>query len=210
VNVQALSGQELDKLTTAYALMLARMHFLSPAIDVPGPDFGTNEKTMALMMDAYRTYRPDDVYSLACVTGKPSIIGGIEGYIESTGLGVFYGLREFLKDPYWANKAGLTPGITGKTVILQGMGTVGFNFGKFFQDAGGIIVGIIEQNGSVYNPEGINILEAKAYYSQNGHLFGFPNAEHFEDVQKTFAMPCDILVPAAVEVAINQKNAMKL
>jgi glutamate dehydrogenase (NAD(P)+) len=108
----------LENLTRRYALELAKKGFLSPGLDVPGPDLGTGEQTMAFMMDAYRYYQPHDVNNLACVTGKPRGIGGIAGRTESTGLGVFYGLREFLNDETWAAKGNVTPGLAGKTIIV--------------------------------------------------------------------------------------------
>jgi glutamate dehydrogenase (NAD(P)+) len=170
VNPRTLSAGELEALTRRYALELAKKGFLSPGLDVPGPDLGTGETTMAFMMDAYRYFKPHDVNALACVTGKPRAVGGIDGRTESTGLGVFYGLREFLDDDYWTAKAGLSKGISGKTAIIQGIGNVGYFFGQFFQEAGGIITGLIEYNGSIYNAKGIDIHEAKSYFRQNGNF----------------------------------------
>ena len=95
VNPKNLSAYELEQLTRRYALELAKHGFLSPAIDCPGPDMGTTETTMAIMMDSYRHYNPHDSNALGCVTGKPKDVGGIDGRMESTGLGVYYGLREF-------------------------------------------------------------------------------------------------------------------
>jgi glutamate dehydrogenase (NAD(P)+) len=102
VNPRSLSPLELENLTRRYALELAKKGFLSPGLDCPGPDLGTGEQTMAFMMDAYRFFNPHDVNCLGCVTGKPRSVGGIDGRTESTGLGVYYSLREFMDDPYWA------------------------------------------------------------------------------------------------------------
>jgi glutamate dehydrogenase (NAD(P)+) len=87
---------------------------------------------MAFMMDAYRFFNPHDVNALACVTGKPRAVAGIDGRTESAGLGIYYGLREFINDPDWAAKGNLTPGLANKTCIIQGIGQVGYYFGKFF------------------------------------------------------------------------------
>jgi glutamate dehydrogenase (NAD(P)+) len=166
VNPRNLSETELENLTRRYALELAKKGFLSPGMDCPGPDLGTGEQTMAFMMDAYRFFNPHDVNALACVTGKPRAVAGIEGRTESTGLGVYYGLREFMNDPVWAEKGGLTPGLEGKTCIIQGIGNVGYYFGQFFRnDGGGKIIGMIEYNGAIYDEDGIDVDELKSYFA---------------------------------------------
>lgn len=162
---KTLTPLENENLTRRYALELANKGFLSPGLDVPGPDMGTNEKTMAYMMDAYRFFNPYDVNALACVTGKPEAVGGIKGRTESTGLGVYYGLREFISDPKWAAKAGLSAGMEGKKIIVQGIGNVGYYFSKFSVDDGGAkIIGFAEYNGGIYNEEGIDVDEAKVWF----------------------------------------------
>ena len=93
VNPAELSTAEVDRLTRRYATELAKHGFFSPAIDVPGPDYGTNSGTMAVMMDAYRQYKPNDVNHLSSVTGKPKDVGGIKGRDEAGGLGTFYALK---------------------------------------------------------------------------------------------------------------------
>lgn len=207
VQPKDLSPYELEQLTRRYALELAKHGFLSPAIDCPGPDMGTSERTMAIMMDSYRNYNPHDSNSLGCVTGKPKDVGGIDGRMESTGLGVYYGLREFCKSETWMEKAGLATGLNGKTCIIQGLGAVGYYFGKFAQKDGVKITGILEYNGAIYNEEGIDINDAKVWFSQNGSFVGYPHAQSYDDIQEIITKPCDVLVPAATEQQINLKNA---
>lgn len=208
VDPKKLTPLELENLTRRYALELANKGFLSPGLDVPGPDMGTNEKTMAYMMDAYRFFNPYDVNALACVTGKPEAVGGIKGRTESTGLGVYYGLREFVNDPKWAQKAGLTAGMEGKKIIVQGIGNVGYYFSKFsVNDGGAIIIGFAEYNGGIYNENGIDVDEAKLYFQQNGTFEGFPNGEFISNIQNLISKQCDVFCPAAVEQAVNKNNA---
>jgi len=188
VDPKKLTPLELENLTRRYALELANKGFLSPGLDVPGPDMGTNEKTMAYMMDSYRFFNPYDVNALACVTGKPEAVGGIKGRTESTGLGVYYGLREFISDPDWANQAGVSPGMEGKRIIVQGIGNVGYWFSRFaVEDGGAIITGFAEYNGGIFNNDGIDVDEAKLYFQQNGTFEGFPSAEYHTDIQNVIS-----------------------
>lgn len=114
-------------------------------------------------MDSYRMSNPQDVNALATCTGKPREVGGIAGREEASGLGVYYALNKYLNDKSFCDKAGLTPGLSGKTAIVMGLGAVGYNAALFAEDAGTKIVGVIEKNASLYNPNGMNIREVKTY-----------------------------------------------
>ena len=115
-----------------------------------------------------------DVNAAGCITGKPVRQGGINGRTEATGLGVFYCIREFLSYESLCKKAGLTPGLKGKTAVIQGFGNVGSWSAKFLHDSGVKIVGVAEWNGGVSNKNGINPYELEAYMQKNKKVTGFP------------------------------------
>jgi glutamate dehydrogenase (NAD(P)+) len=134
---------------------------------------GTGEQEMSWIKDTYQAFNTNDVDSMACVTGKPISAGGIRGRTEATGLGVFYGIREFLSYPEVLQKTGLTPGIRGKKIVIQGLlplsslsfylfltlfctgfGNVGYWAARFFAEAGAKIIAVAELNGAAYNPDG--------------------------------------------------------
>mmetsp|Transcript_1791 Transcript_1791/g.1720 ORF Transcript_1791/g.1720 Transcript_1791/m.1720 type:complete len:488 (-) Transcript_1791:34-1497(-) len=205
---KSLSVGELERLTRRYAIELAKKGFLNPATDVPGPDLGTGEKEMAWMMEAYRFYNYDNIYATATTTGKPVSFGGISGRTESTGLGLYYCLREFLNDPHYTNPVGLKTGIKDKSLIVQGFGNVGYWATNFLEKDGAKLLGVIERDGAVYNESGISVDEVKKYLIKKGTLKGFPKAQFYEDVQDVFKKPCDVLIPAAVERSITGNNAV--
>jgi glutamate dehydrogenase/leucine dehydrogenase len=208
VDPKTLSEGELERLTRRYALELAKKGFLRPATDVPGPDMGTGEREMAWMMDTYRFHNSHDINAHGCVTGKPLNLGGITGRTESTGLGVYYGLREFCKDPEYMDRVKLPTGLKDKTIIVQGFGNVGYWASHFCQKDGAKLVGVIEYNGALYNPDGINADDLKKYHAKKRTLEGFPSGTFYRDPQEVFKLPCDILIPAATERSITGMNAI--
>jgi glutamate dehydrogenase (NAD(P)+) len=206
VDPRELSSRERKQLTRRYAEELIKKGFLGPAIDVPGPDMGTGELEMAWIADTYRYYKPHDINALGCVTGKPIASGGIAGRTESTGLGVYFVIREFLRDPDYMGRVGLPIGTEGKTFIVQGYGNVGYWAAHFLQNEGAKLHGVIEHDGAVYNSKGIDVDDLKEYTQKNRTVRGYPNATTYSS-EEVFAMPCDILIPAAVEKSINVHNA---
>ncbi len=116
------SPREIERITRRYAFELMKKNFLGPAVDVPAPDYGTSEREMAWISDTYRALRPDDLNAAACVTAKPLALGGIPGRKEATGLGVYFGIRELFDDESMLLPLGLTRGIAGKSVVIQGLG----------------------------------------------------------------------------------------
>ena len=147
-----------------------------------------------------------DVNAAGCITGKPVRQGGINGRTEATGLGVFYCIREFLSYEALCKKAGLTPGLKGKTAVVQGFGNVGSWSAKFLHDSGVKIVGVAEWNGGVSNKNGINPYELEAYMIKNKKVTGFPGGTDHAIGEKLLHMECDILVPCAAEKSINRDN----
>mmetsp|Transcript_15460 Transcript_15460/g.15436 ORF Transcript_15460/g.15436 Transcript_15460/m.15436 type:complete len:496 (+) Transcript_15460:27-1514(+) len=207
VDPKTLSLGERERLTRRYALELSKKGFLSPAADVPGPDLGTGELEMAWMMDTYKSLNPTNLNAVACTTGKPLEMGGIPGRAESTGLGLYYALREFLKDKKYTDKVELPTGINGKKVIVQGFGNVGYWACHFLQKDGAKILGVIEPSGSVFNENGIDVDDLKAFMIQHRTLKGYPKAELVEDGQEVFTRKTDIIIPAAVERSVHGGNA---
>jgi len=199
-----------EKITRSYALALCQKNFIGPGLDVPAPDMGTGEQEMSWIVDTYRAFNTNDVDSAACVTGKPISAGGIRGRTEATGLGVFYGIREFLTYEEVLKKTGLTPGIRGKSIVIQGFGNVGYWAAKFFEEAGAKIIAVAEHNGAVHNPDGLDVDALLKFKLQHGSFIDFPGSTSIADSVKALEIPCDILIPAALEKQIHVGNAHRI
>jgi len=204
------SVYELEKITRRYTSELVKKNFIGPGIDVPAPDYGTGEREMAWIVDTYQSLRPGEIDGLGCVTGKPVTQGGVRGRREATGLGVFYGLREICNMPEIMEKFGLTIGVEGKRVIVQGLGNVGYHSAKFFQNAGARIIALAEYEGSIYNDEGLDIDEVFQHRKTTGSILNFPGANNFAKNTDALEYDCDILIPAALENVINGENAPRI
>jgi len=181
-------------------------------LDVPAPDMGTGAREMAWMKDTFLQLNTANVDSMACVTGKPIAQGGIRGRTEATGLGVFYGTREFLSYPEVLQKTKLSPGIAGKRIAVQGFGNVGYWASKFLSDAGGKIVGVGEYNGAITNPNGLNVADLIAHWDSKKTFEGFAGGTFLpkEKALDILELPCDILVPAALEQQLHKGNADRI
>jgi glutamate dehydrogenase (NAD(P)+) len=214
INPSKYSERELKRITRRYTIELSKKNFIGAGIDVPGPDLGTNESTMNCMKDTYNTlYGEKDVNANACVTGKSVSSGGVEGRTESTGLGVYYGIREVISNEILAKKYGFTTELAGKTFIVQGFGNVGFHASKFLTQNGAKLIGVVEATSSIYNEAGLNPDDVIEYKNKNKTLTGFPEAnESFNDMQQHLNVmykKCDIFIPSAIERTINFENADK-
>src|SRR6478672_4392459 len=121
INPRNYTPFELEKITRRYASELVKKNFIGPGIDVPAPDYGTGAREMSWIADTYASLKPGDVNALGCVTGKPVSQGGVRGRTEATGLGVFYGVRELCKGEEDMTRLGLSVGVKGKRVIVQGL-----------------------------------------------------------------------------------------
>lgn len=210
INPHKYSVYELEKITRRYTSELVKKNFIGPGIDVPAPDYGTGEKEMAWIVDTYASLKPGEIDAAGCVTGKPITQGGVRGRREATGLGVFFGIREVCNMPDVMKKLGLTTGIEGKTVVVQGLGNVGYHSAKFFREHGAKVIAIAEHNGAIFNADGLNEEEVFQYKLKNQTVLGFPGSTNFERTTDALEIECDILIPAALENVINGENAPRI
>jgi glutamate dehydrogenase (NAD(P)+) len=193
VDPKTLNLREREALTRRYASELIPL--ISPHSDIPAPDMGTGPQEMAWIMD---TYSMTVGYSVpAVVTGKPINIGGSQGRKEATGRGVIICMMEAMK----------RRGMTGDAKIaIQGFGNVGSNAAAYAYEMGYTIVGVSDIDGGVYNEKGLDIPALIRHFSQNHTLSGFPGTETITNAE-LLTLPCDILIPAAMEGQITEHNA---
>ena len=199
---------ELEQITRRFAYELIKRDLINPSQNVPAPDMGTGEREMAWIADQYQRMNTTDINGRACVTGKPVIGGGIQGRTEATGRGVQYALQEFFRHPEDIKSAGLTGKLDGKSIILQGLGNVGYHAAKFLSEEDGArITGVIERDGAVSNSDGLEIEALKLWVAENGGVKDFPGASYISDGASVLEADCDILIPAALEGVIHRENA---
>ena len=210
INPRGYSAYELEKITRRYTAELIKKNFIGPGTDVPAPDYGTGEREMAWILDTYVAMHPGEIDAAGCVTGKPVTQGGVRGRKEATGLGVCYGLREVCNMKALMDKVGLPTGVKGKRICVQGLGNVGYHTALFFQQAGAIIVGLAEFEGSIYSDEGLDVDKVWAHRVKTGSILDFPGAKNFAKNSDALEMECDILIPAALENVINRENASRV
>jgi len=193
----SMSQGELERMTRRYTAEL--MEFIGPEKDVPAPDVGTNEQTMAWMMDTYSMHQRQTVTSV--VTGKPINIGGSRGRLEATGRGIAVVCDQAVQ------KLGLNP---GARVIVQGFGNVGSGAAHQLHARGYRIVGVAEVGGGLWREEGLDIPALLNYKAKSKSIHGFPGAELVSDSSVLITRECEILVPAATENVITSRNAAAL
>ena len=210
IDPRAYSEYDLEKITRRYTSELVKKNFIGPGTDVPAPDYGTGAREMSWIVDTYASLRSGEVDAMGCVTGKPIAQGGVMGRTEATGLGVFYGIREMCDDADVMKSLGLETGLEGKKVVVQGLGNVGYHAAKFFQNAGAIIVGVAEYEGSISSEKGINVDKLMAHRKKKGTIIGFEGSKKLADNKAALELACDILIPAALENVIDKKNAKKI
>jgi len=204
------SSAEIERITRRYTFELTKKNFIGPAVDVPAPDYGTGPQEMTWILDTYRACSGGDLDSAGCVTGKPTSQDGIYGRKEATGRGVFFGIREACKRADEMRKLGLTPGIEGKRVVIQGLGNVGYHAARCIEENGARLVGLIEIEGAVFNPEGLVLEDVMEHRHATGSILGFKDAGSINESGKALELDCDILVPAALENQITRKNAGRI
>jgi len=201
---------QLERITRRYTAELVKKNFIGPGVDVPAPDYGTSGREMAWIADTYSALNPGNIDASACVTGKPIEQGGIHGRTEATGNGVFYGVRHALSFADDMKKLGLEPGIEGKTVVVQGLGNVGYYAAKYFQKAGAKIVAVAEYDGAIYSNKGLDVDAVQEHRREHGTILDFPGASNFDHSSEALEYECDILIPAALERQLTRDNAPRV
>ncbi len=211
INPKNYTIQELENITRRYTVELIKKNFIGPSTDVPAPDYGSGEREMGWIADTYATMNPGQLDALGCVTGKPLSLHGIAGRREATGRGVAMAIRECVSVGEDMQKLGLTAGISGKRVIVQGLGNVGFYSAKFLAEFGAIVVGLCEFEGAIYSEDGLDVDAVFQHRKETGSILGYAGAKkEFKNSGEGLEQPCDILVPAALENQITIANVGRL
>ncbi len=191
-----MSKGELERLTRGYTL--AMKDVFGEDKDIPAPDMGTGQQEMAWILDEFSKIRGQNSWGV--VTGKPLVLGGSQGRVEATGRGVMVSTRSALA------KLGIKP--TDASCVVQGFGNVGSISAKLIAKLGVKIVGISDISGGYHNPNGIDVEEAMAYVanSPTRSLEGYTGGSKVSNAE-LLTLPCDVLVPAAMEDQITAENA---
>src|SRR2546427_5433616 len=189
-----MSARELEHMTRRYTSEI--MLVIGPDLDIPAPDLGTDEQTMAWMMDTYSMTQGRTVPGV--VTGKPLIIGGSAGRREATGRGIVYALYQAARH--------LGQDLKGRKIAVQGFGNVGGVAARLLWREGCVIVGVSDVKGGILNPHGIDIRQLEAHVAETGSVVGFPGTEPVSNAE-LLEQPCDILLPAATGSQIHVDNA---
>lgn len=211
INPNETSEGFRERVTRRLTAELLRKNFIGADIDVPAPDYGTGEREMAWIADTYKNLRQNNGPVYACVTGKPITMQGLPGRKQATGLGVYYGIRTCMEDVMDMKSCGLTPGVAGKRVIVQGLGNVGYHAAWYLQYEGkAVITGIAEREGGIFAPNGLDVETVLRYRQETGSILGFPGAQSVLNRSEILEYDCDILVPAALENQITKENAGRI
>jgi glutamate dehydrogenase (NAD(P)+) len=192
-----LSVGELERITRRYAAEL--IPIIGPDRDIPAPDMGTGEREMAWFMDTYSQQVGHTVPEI--VTGKPPVLGGTEARRPATGLGVVYAIEGALERLRWS--------ISDQRVVIQGFGNVGATAAEELHAIGAKVVAVSDVRGGITNPDGLDVRAVLAYKAENEYVEGFPGAEPVGRAA-VLEVPCDILIPAALERQITAQNASRL
>jgi glutamate dehydrogenase (NAD(P)+) len=197
-NPKEMSEIELERLTRRYAYSIADI--IGPRTDIPAPDVYTGGKEMAWIMDTYSALK-GNFGQPEIITGKPLSIGGSLGRTEATGRGLTFTVREAAKK--------LAVDLKQATVAIQGFGNAGQYAGQLLEDQGAKIVAVSDSRAAVFNKSGLNVEGLRNHKEKSGSVVGFPEAKAIsgEEILET---ECTILIPAALENQITQKNASRI
>jgi glutamate dehydrogenase (NAD(P)+) len=209
IDPKKVSLEQLERITRRYTAELTRKNFIGPGVDVPAPDYGTGPREMSWIADTYAQFHPGEIDASGCVTGKPISQGGIRGRKEATGRGVFFGVRETLADTDLLKRLGMSAGLAGKTVAVQGLGNVGYHAAKFLQEGGATIVGLAEWEGTIVDAKGLDVDAVVRHRAETKKITGFPGAKSLPAEEILF-LDCDVLVPAALESVVTADNAARV
>ena len=210
VDTSRYTDEQVERMTRRYTHELLRKNFIGPAIDVPAPDLGTGSREMAWIADTYQAIRGDQIDALGCVTGKPVAQGGVVGRREATGRGLSYALREACCQLDDMRRLGLSVGLEGKRIAVQGFGNAGYWAARFCVEDGARIVGISDQGGTIANPSGLDPDAVRRHIEVAGSVKDFPNATTYPDPKASLELECDVVIPAAVESQLTGENAPRV
>jgi glutamate dehydrogenase (NAD(P)+) len=191
---KSMSQRELERLTRRFTSEISMM--IGPERDIPAPDVNTNPQVMAWLMDTYSMHKG---YSVPAVTtGKPLAIGGSEGRNEATARGCHFTIREACND--------LGIDLRGATAAIQGFGNAGAASARFLAQDGAKVLAVSDSRGGVFNADGLNPFDLIRYKEETGSVVGAPRTEPISNAD-LLELECDILVPAALEKQITERNA---
>jgi glutamate dehydrogenase (NAD(P)+) len=210
VDPRTESASFLERVTRRYTTELIRKRFIGPDVDVPAPDVGTGEREMAWIYDTYKTYGPDTLNGLACVTGKAISLHGVAGRREATGLGAVIALEHFLSEEEDVKPLGLETGLAGKRIIVPGLGKVGLHAARAAIERDAIVVGVSVSDGALYDEGGLDVEAVLLHRGETGSLKGFPEARYLADPDAILEEACDVLIPSALEHQITAANAPRV
>jgi glutamate dehydrogenase (NAD(P)+) len=193
-NPKEMSQGELERLTRRYTSAI--LPIIGPEIDIPAPDVYTNPQTMAWIMDTYSVTK--GYSNPGVVTGKPISLGGSLGRNEATGRGVFYTTQSACQH--------LNLPLKGATITVQGFGNAGSIAAQLLHEAGALVIAVGDSTGAIHNAKGLNIPALMRYKETTGHVSGFPDSEAIY-AQELLSLPCDVLIPAALENTVHEENA---
>lgn len=204
VNPRELSHGELERLSRAYARFVAP--YIGAWVDVPAPDVNTDGQIMAWMVDEYHAYLKESHKTLhenpiAAFTGKPILLGGSKGRTQATGLGGFHILEKLTEKMGWKKK--------NVSVAVQGFGNVGYYFAQFAYEAGYKVVALSDSKGALYNEKGLNPIEILAEKQKGKKLSECAKGKAITN-EELLELGVDVLVPAALENVIHEKNAANI
>jgi len=189
-----MSQREIERMTRRYIWEISPI--IGPDSDIPAPDVNTNPQVMAWIVDTYSVFKGYTCPSV--VTGKPVEIGGSLGRLEATSRGAVFALRE-------ASKI-LSIDLSRSTVVIQGYGNVGYHAAKLLEEIGALVVAVSDVRGGIFEKKGLNTRKVYDHCQRTGSVVNYPEADNITNAE-LFQIPCDILVPAALEGQITRKNA---
>ena len=197
--------EDLEKITRRFTEELVKRGLISPSLNVPAPDMGTGKKEMAWIADEYKRLNPQDINAYACVTGKPENMGGVDGRTEATGRGIFYALSSFFNSPD-IKKTSLKGKLSSQSVIIEGLGKVGYYAARALRDHGCKVIGVIEKKTSFYNQKGLDIDQIDSWIKGSRDPKDYPNQNEIKSREELLSVGCDIFIPAAREGTITEEN----
>ncbi len=197
VDTKKMSKHELERLTRRYVSLIAE--YLGPHRDIPAPDMYTDAQTMAWVMDTYNQLKGYSI--LESATGKPVEIGGSWGRTEATGRGVIHCVQQA------AENNGLK--LKDAKVVIQGFGNVGYHAAVAAQEMGTKVIAVSDSTGGIYLPDGLMVPEVLAHKEKTGSVQNYKDTKNITN-EELLELPCDVLIPAALENQITCKNADKI